>query len=204
MTSGFTERRIELDGVSIRCFERGQGETIVSLHDESGAAPTVLEQKLAQNFRVVVLQSEALASHPPADGVGLLGKIVASLRLADHGMIAADRAAVPALLYAAAADAASKTLVLLSPAGSLAGAESRLSQIKVPTLVLVGTEDEPTAQTVGPLCAEHIPECYQMLVYDSGRAMADERPAALFEAVADFLERRGRFVLERQESVISP
>jgi len=34
--------------------------------------------------------------------------------------------------------------------------------------------------------------------------MATERPAALFEAVADFLERRGRFVLERQESVISP
>ena len=99
---------------------------------------------------------------------------------------------------------APETLVLLSPAGPLAGAEARLSDIKAPTLILIGTKDDTATEAAGRLCVERIPESYPMLVYDAGPAMAAERPAALFEAVADFLERRGRFVLERRESVISP
>jgi hypothetical protein len=30
------------------------------------------------------------------------------------------------------------------------------------------------------------------------------RPGALYEAIADFIERRGKFVLERHESALSP
>jgi pimeloyl-ACP methyl ester carboxylesterase len=84
------------------------------------------------------------------------------------------------------------------------GAETRLGDIKAPTLILVGTKDDAATQAAGKLCADRIRDSYPMLVYDSGPAMAAERPAALYEAVADFLERGGRFVMERQESVISP
>jgi pimeloyl-ACP methyl ester carboxylesterase len=110
-----------------------------------------------------------------------------------------------ALCHAAELAAAPETLVLFSPAGPLAGdAEACLGDIKAPTLILVGTRDDAATEAAGRLCADRISESYPMLVYDAGSAMASERPAALFEAVADFLERGGRFVLERQASVISP
>ena len=204
MSDAFAERRIDADGTPIRCLEHGDGETIVTLHGASGAAPTGLEQLLARKFRVIALESPAFAVRAPKDAARILARAIAALGLGKYALIVSGRAAAAALCHAAEAAAAPETLVVLSPAGPLAGAEVRLGNIKAPTLLLVGTKDEPATEAAGRLCAEHIPESYPMLVYDSGPAMAAERPAALFEAVADFVERRGRFVLERQESVISP
>ena len=204
MSDAFDERRIDAGGTPIRCLERGQGETVVMLHGESGAAPTALEQLMARKFRVLALESPALAALAPQDAARVLARAVATLGLGKYALIADGRAAGAALCHAAEAAVAPVTLVLVSPAGPLAGVEARLGDIKAPTLVLVGTKDGPTTEAAGRLCAERIVESYPMLVFDSGPAMAAERPAALFEAVADFVERQGRFVLERQESVISP
>ena len=204
MSDAFAERRIDADSTPIRCLEGGHGETVVALHGESGAAPTALEQLLAQRFRVLALESPAFAARAPQDAARLLARALATLGPGKYALIAGGPAAAAALCHAAEAAAALETLVLLSPAGPLVGAEARLGDIKAPTLVLVGTKDDTATEAAGRLCAERIPESYPMLVYDAGPAMAAERPAALFEAVADFLERRGRFVLERQESVISP
>ena len=204
MSSAFAERRIDADGAPIRCLECGQGETVVALHAESSAAPTALEQMLAQKFRVFALESPVFAERAPQDAARHLARAVASLGLGKYALVAGGRAAAAALCHAAEAAAAPDTLVLLSPAGSLAGAEPRLGDIKAPALVLVGTKDDAATEAAARLCADRIAESYPMLVYDSGPAMAAERPAALFEAIADFLERRGRFVLERQESMIYP
>jgi pimeloyl-ACP methyl ester carboxylesterase len=204
MSDVFDERRIDADGTPIRCLERGHGETVVALHGESGAAPTAFEQLLTQKFRVLALESPAFAALAPQDAARVLARAIAMLGIAKYALVAGGRAAAAALCHAAEAAAAPETLVLLSPTGPLAGAEMRLGDIKAPTLVLVGTKDEPATEAAGRRCAERIPESYPMLVYDSGPAMEAERPAALFEAVADFLERRGRFVLERQTSAISP
>ena len=204
MSEAFAERRIDADGTSIRCLERGDGECVVALHGESDATPNALEQLLAQKFRVLVLESRALATRPPQDAARLLARALAPQGLGKYALVAGGPAVAMALCYAADVAVAPETLVLLSPAGPLAGAEARLGAIKAPTLVLVGTKDDAATEAAGRLCAERIPESYPMLVYDSGPAMASERPAALFEAVADFLERRGRFVLERQASVINP
>jgi pimeloyl-ACP methyl ester carboxylesterase len=204
MSDAFAERRIDADGAPIRCLERGRGETVIALHGEAGAAPTALEQLLAQKFRVIALESPAFAARAPQDSARMLARALAALALGKYALIAGGRTAAAALCHAAEAAAAPETLVLLSPACPLAGVEACLHDIKAPTLVLIGTRDEPATEAAGRLCAERIPESYPMLVYDAGPAMASERPAALFEAVADFLERRGRFVLERQESVISP
>ena len=153
---------------------------------------------------MLALESPAFAARTPQDAARLLARTLAALGLGKYALIAGGPAAAAALCHAAEAAAAPEALVLLSPAGPLGGAEARLGDIKAPTLVLIGTKDNSATEATGRLCAERIPESYPMLVYDSGPAMAAERPAALFEAVADFLERRGRFVLERQESVISP
>jgi pimeloyl-ACP methyl ester carboxylesterase len=204
MSGAFDERRIDVDATPIRCLEGGHGETVVALHDAPGATPSALEQLLARKFRVLALESPAFAARAPQDAARLLARALATLGLDQYALIASGPAAAAALCHAADAAAAPETLVLISPAGPLAGAEACLGDIKAPTLILVGTRDEPATEAAGRLCAERIPESYPMLVYDSGWAMAAERPAALFEAVADFLERRGRFVLERQASVINP
>jgi pimeloyl-ACP methyl ester carboxylesterase len=201
MSEIFAERRIDADGTPVRCLERGQGETIITLHGDTGAAPTALEQLLAQKFRVLALESTAFATRAPQDAARLLARALAGAGLDRYGLIASGQAAPAAVCHAAEAASPPVTLVLLSPAG---GAETQMGDVKAPTLILIGTKDDPATQAVGRLCAEHIRESYPMLVYDSGPAMAAERPAALFEAVADFLERGGRFVMERQESVISP
>jgi pimeloyl-ACP methyl ester carboxylesterase len=204
MSDAFAERRIDVDGTPIRCLERGQGETVVALHGESGATPTSLEQLLAQKCRVLTLESPVFAAGAPQDAARLLARALAALGVSKYALIAGGPAAAVALCHAAEAAAVPETLILLSPAGPLAGAEARLSDIKAPTLVLTGTKDDAATEAAGRLCAERIPESYVMLVYDAGATMATERPAALFEVVADFIERGGRFVLERQESVISP
>jgi hypothetical protein len=204
MSEAFSDRRIDADGTPVRCLERGQGGAVVTLHNDAGAAPTALEQLLAQKFRVLALESNTFATRAPQDAARILSRALANLGLGKYGLIASGPTAAATLCQVAEAAAPPETLVLLSPAGPLAGAEAKLGHISVPTLILLGTRDDQATQAVGRLCADHIRESYPMLVYDSGPAMATERPAALFEAVADFLERRGRFVLERQESVISP
>jgi pimeloyl-ACP methyl ester carboxylesterase len=204
MSEAFSERRIDVDGTPIRCLERGEGEPVVTLRGDSGAAPTALDQLLAQKFRMLLLESPAFAAGSPQDAARLLARTLAKLSLGKHALLASGPAAAMALCHAAEAAGAPEALVLLSPAGSLTGAEAHMRDITAPTLILVGTKDEPATEAAGRLCGDHIRESYPMLVYDSGPAMATERPAALFEAVADFLERRGRFVMERQESVISP
>jgi pimeloyl-ACP methyl ester carboxylesterase len=204
MSGDFAERQINATGTPVRAFERGQGETVVVVRAEAGSAPTAFEQLLAEKFRIIALESPGFAAHGPQDGARHLTQALAALGIDKYALIAGGSAAAAVLLHAGEAGAAPETLVLLSPAGPLDGAEAHLGDIKTPTLILTGTKDEPATEAAGRLCAERIPESYPMLVYDSGPAMAAERPAALFEAVADFLERRGRFVLERQESVISP
>jgi pimeloyl-ACP methyl ester carboxylesterase len=159
---------------------------------------------LAQKFRVLALESPGAAARTPQDAARLLARALATLGLGTYALIAGGRAAAVALCHAADAAIAPEALVLLSPAGPLAGIEARLGDITAPTLILLGTKDEPAAEAAARLCAQRIPESYPMLVYDAGPAMASERPAAVFEAVADFIERRGRFVLERRESAISP
>ncbi len=204
MSVAFSERRIDAGGVPLSCLEAGYGKAVLVLHGEPGSAPNALEELLAGTFRVVVLESGAFAVGAPQEAARLLTRSVAALALDDYALIAYRGATAAALCHAAEPEAALTRLVLVSPAGGRAIPEERLSAIAAATLVLTGTADPPATEAAGRLCAEHIPECYPMLVYDTGPGMATERPAALLEAVADFVERGGGFVVERQESVISP
>jgi pimeloyl-ACP methyl ester carboxylesterase len=57
---------------------------------------------------------------------------------------------------------------------------------------------------IGHIYKELIPNCHLVFVYDAGHAISTERPEALTEVVADFLERHEAFIISRTETVIHP
>jgi hypothetical protein len=51
---------------------------------------------------------------------------------------------------------------------------------------------------------EKIPNCNVSLVYDAGHIIVAERPEALINVVADYVERRETFIVGHQNSMINP
>ena len=82
--------------------------------------------------------------------------------------------------------------------------EARLPSIKAATLVVFGTRDGVTPPEMGHLYLERIPTCFQVMVYDAGHFIAEERLEALHGVVSDFLERREAFIVSRANTVINP
>ena len=92
---------------------------------------------------------------------------------------------------------------LVGPARD-ADLEARMKTLDVPTLVLFGTLDRMIPSEMGRHYKELLPNCQLSLVYDAGHALDAERPEAMAEVVADFLERHEAFVISRSETVIHP
>jgi pimeloyl-ACP methyl ester carboxylesterase len=204
MSAAFAERRIDVDGTAIRCLEAGRGATVVVLHGEAGATPTALETMLAEKFRVVALETAGFAAQAPRDAADLAARAIRTLGVERYSLMGGATAAAPAVFLGSDAAAPIDALVLVSPSGNARDLEARLGDVKATTLVLSGTREKPATAAVARMCADRLPDGYFMVVYDAGPAMETERPAALYEAVADFLERRGRFVLEREDSALTP
>jgi pimeloyl-ACP methyl ester carboxylesterase len=207
----------------MRCLEAGQGLAVVVLHDAGAAAPSALEVLLAEKFRVIALECPGLDAPPQErptairDAARRLARAALSLGL-DHYVLVSYAHTTALALWQGLEDTAHvDALVLISPAALLdegeaasgrflrdAAVEARLGDMTMPTLVLIGTNDTTLAPTTGQTYVERIPGCYYMLVYDAGLAMETERPAAVFEAVSDFAERGGLFIVERNASAINP
>ncbi len=106
-----------------------------------------------------------------------------------------------------APEVAAKTLTLvrrLAGPPRDADLEARMRTLDVPTLVLFGTLDRMIPSDMGRHYKELLPNCQLSLVYDAGHALDAERPEAMAEVVADFLERHEAFVISRSETVIHP
>ena len=82
--------------------------------------------------------------------------------------------------------------------------ERRFADLKVPTLVLFGTQDRIIPPEMGRLYREKLPNCHFMLVYDAGHAIGADRPEAFASLVSDFLERREQFLVSRASSLVHP
>lgn len=219
----FTEHRIDDTGTAMRCREAGRGRAVVVLHDAGAPAPSALEVLLAEKFRVIALECPGLDAPPQERSIAIrdtarrLARAALSLGL-DHYVLVSYAPTTALALWQALDDAAHvDALVLISPAalfdpGETAtgrflrdvGVEARLGDMTVATLALIGTNDTTLPPTTGQTYVERIPGCYYMLVYDAGLAMEAERPAAVFEAVSDFAERGGLFIVERNASAINP
>lgn len=82
--------------------------------------------------------------------------------------------------------------------------EERFADIRVPTLVLFGTEDRMIPSTMGHVYREKLPNCHLVLVYDAGHAIDADRPEAFSALVDDFLQRREAFIVNRHSSLLNP
>ncbi|HEY7062694.1 MAG TPA: alpha/beta hydrolase [Chloroflexota bacterium] len=82
--------------------------------------------------------------------------------------------------------------------------EARLADVKIPTLVLFGTEDVMIPPEMGRRYREIMPNCHYVLVYDAGHGLDADRPEAFARVVSDFLERREAFVVNRENALIDP
>jgi pimeloyl-ACP methyl ester carboxylesterase len=83
-------------------------------------------------------------------------------------------------------------------------AESRLSEIQCPTLVIFGSRDGLVAAGAASTYRREIPNSHLSLVYDAGHLIGAERPEALINTVVDYVERRETFVVSRQSGLINP
>lgn len=82
--------------------------------------------------------------------------------------------------------------------------ERRLSEIQCPTLVIFGSRDKLVATQAASIYRRDIPNCNVSIVYDAGHLIIAERPEALVNTVADYVERRETFIVSRESSLINP
>lgn len=213
----FTEHFIQMDGVRIRYLEAGQGSPVVVLHSAKGLTPSPFHTLLAQRFRVIAFDTPGSDHASPRDVARTFTQAVAAIGLDHYMLMSASVHSPRALWQTIETPEQVDGLVLISPPALLpegrastsgfthdAELESRLADLQTPTLVLLGTNDRSLPPETGQRYVERLPNCYYVLVYDAGHAMETERPEALFEAVCDFIERRGAFIVERHNTAINP
>ena len=207
MSGPSAERSIQLDGTPLRYLEAGQGSPVVILEPELELS--AFAGLLARQFRVVVLELPALADQDEAALASRLNRAAAALGLDHYVVIGSGDTAALAVWQAVDAPDHVDGLVLISPTVLLPDAAEpalagRLGEVKAPTLVLFGTNDPAIPPETGRLYVERLPECYYALSYDAGHDIAGDRPEALSEAVSDFVERRGTFIVERNSTALHP
>lgn len=89
-------------------------------------------------------------------------------------------------------------------AGPDAEAESRLGEIQCATLVLFGQKDKLVSPEAARVYRERILNSNISFVYDAGHMIEAERPEALINAVADYVENRETFIVGRHTGVVNP
>jgi pimeloyl-ACP methyl ester carboxylesterase len=217
MSNTTAERSIQVNGTQIRCLEAGQGSPVVILWNGEGNAESPLQTLLAQQFRVIVLEIPELPSQETRKIADTLNQAVASISLGHYVLIGSAGSAPAALWQAIDGPDHIDGLVLISPNVLLpeghttapapapdSALTGRLGDVQAPTLVLFGTNDAAIPPETGRMYVEQLPDCYYALMYDAGQDIETERPQALYEAVCDFVERRGTFIVERNSTAINP
>ena len=154
----------------------------------------VLEPELAGSGISAVHEFEAAIAGLAPESYGVVGISSGAESAVRHALRASERVAVLALI--------SPSLVRPNAAGGNTELENQLAQIQCPTLAVFGQED-PLAASAS-IYRERIPNCNIAFVYDSGHDIPAERPQALLNLVADYLERRETFIVQNRSSVISP
>lgn len=82
--------------------------------------------------------------------------------------------------------------------------ETRLRELEIPTLVVMGTEDQHLRPELGRHYVELMPKAHLVYVYGAGHLVDADRPEAFATLVADFLERREEFLVTNRSGVLFP
>lgn len=217
MSSTTMERSVQVEGAQLRYREAGQGSPVVILRSAGGHPESPFQALLAEQFRVISMEVPALTTGEQRKSAHTLNQAATVIGLDHYVLISAADSAPVALWQAVDAPDHIDGLVLFSPRvllpeghAEVNGAtrdpelEGRLADVQVATLILFGTNDTALPPETGRMYVERMPDCYFALVYDAGRDIETERPQALSEAVCDFIERRGMFIVERNSTAINP
>lgn len=197
-SSAFREGSVEAGGVRVRYREAGQGPPLVHLQPAGAPGPTPAHDLLWGRFRVVIIETTEAGG-----SAATLAPALGALGLDAFDLMGTAAAATAALALALHAPARVRALVLEAPVGIDAELERRLPDVVAPTLVLLGTRDDP-AREAARTCQTRVANGHLVLVYDAGPAIGADRPAAFAEVVIDFLERHEAFVISRARTVIHP
>ena len=85
-----------------------------------------------------------------------------------------------------------------------AEAESRLGEVRCPTLAVFGSRDRLVSPKAARVYREKIPNSNIAIVYDAGHCIVGERPEALVNAVVDYAEQWETFIVGRHAGLINP
>ena len=182
-------------------------ETVVIV-DEPGRS-AALRDGLAQRWVVLEPRLDELGSRAEDQ----VAAAVSSLAAGPYGLIGVSSAASVAIRHAVRSPESISSLILISPlavrpAGAAVGdtqeSEVRLSEIQCPTLAVFGQADEAVDPVAPSIYRSRIPNCNVAFVYDAGHDIAAERPQALLNLVADYLERRETFIVQNRAGAINP
>ena len=121
------------------------------------------------------------------------------------GLVSIGDGAEAALRRALDARETVDVLILIAPTAIRPSElQSRLGDVECPTLVTFGQDDASVAPEETSIYRESIPNCSIAFVYDAGRDVAADRPQALVNLAADYLERRETFIVQNRSEVINP
>jgi len=221
---GLSERFVQTDGHTIRCTESGRGNPLVIIEGPGETAPSALANLLAHEFRVISLELPAPGDSSTTSESGLMRELARALDRAaaaaglERYILVAGGANAPAALWQAVeGNERVEALVLIAPKGLVTeepstphGAdqdrelEHRLEEIKAPTLVLLGTNEDVVPREMARAYARRIPTSCVVLVYDAGESIQTERPEALLGTLRDFVEQREKFVVNLRSTAINP
>lgn len=216
-----SEHFVQIDGTQIRYLEAGQGDPVIVLDGSAALGHSRLHSLLSQRFRVITFEipsatSLSLESTAMRDLARVLVRAAGGIGLERYALVGIAAGSPVALWQAIDAPERIAGMVLVSPTAPLAlegrtgtdpkdhELESRLADIRVATLLLLGTEDRIAPPETGRMYVHRVPKCYYVLVYDAGHELGTERPDVLFATISDFLERREGFVVNRNSTVLNP
>lgn len=82
--------------------------------------------------------------------------------------------------------------------------ESRLGEIRCPTLAIFGQQDRLVSPEAARVYKENIPNSNIAIVYDAGHCIIGDRPEALVNSVTDYAEHWETFIVGHQVGLINP
>jgi len=194
-----TRGSTEIDGVRLQVREAGAGRPVVVIG--GGTQADALLSGLSERNRVIAIDtSGATSARELARGVA---QVLTKLAVERASAIGVSGGASIALAHAILAPDRIDKLILLSPPAALdAELRAGLSQIKAPTLVMVGTRDRSGAAETMRAIKEQAGACHVLLIYDAGDAILVDRPEACIPPISEFLERGVEFVVCHESQVI--
>jgi pimeloyl-ACP methyl ester carboxylesterase len=204
--SGVRTGVLECNGLPIPYSESGEGQPVIIFQADDRLLFDDMAAALATHYRVIVINVPAsIGTHQ--DFTETLVRELAQIGVGSFSIIGVSRGATAALAQAVYTPEKVQRLILVSPSKALAQNPelgARLSDIKAPTLVLVGTLDRSGSREAGRTFREKIPTCHLLLVYEAGHAIAADRHEACLSSISEFLEQGEGFIVFHESQKIRP